>query len=490
MLKIARLAALLAVMLLAGSCHDDAGSDRGAIQFSSALYVVDEDSSTAQVTLERVGGTEGDVYVTVYCAHGTARQGVDVDGCGTGEGVFWNDGQSTPRTFTVAITNDVEASGHKTLQWTLGPWDPHVPYIGARGEALMVIRDDEGNAPRIAFARVTPESMFGQPVAVAVAPADPTRLYVVEQAGRIAWYEPVQETQGTFLDITTQVVSGGERGLLGIAFDPDFATNRYFYVNYTTGSPLTTRISRFTATSPTQADPGSEAILLSFGQPFDNHNGGWLGFGPDGKLYIASGDGGDVNDPQNNGQRLDTLLGKVLRINADGTVPPDNPFANDGDAATLAPIWAYGLRNPWRGGFDRSTGELWFGDVGQGTREEIDLIVAGGNYGWKVCEGSVCSGAPPANYVPPIFDYTHASVGGSASVTGGYRYRGSVPAAAGQYFYADFINGQVWALDYNGTVQANHQVSRIDFPSSFGEGLDSELYVVSYGGTIYRLIGF
>ncbi len=338
--------------------------------------------------------------------------------------------------------------------------------------------------------RAFPNLGFNRPVFL-TAPSDGTnRIFVVEQDGRIYVFPNDRNVVGRtlFLDITGPVSrAGNEEGLLGLAFHPAYASNGYFYVYYSMANPRRSRISRFTVSAgdPNVADAGSELILLEFNQPFGNHNGGCLLFGPDGKLYISSGDGGSGNDPQNNAQNLGTLLGKILRLNDDGTVPADNPFI--AQAGARGEIWAYGLRNPWRMSFDRNTGDLWCGDVGQNRVEEIDLIVRGANYGWRDFEGdrpNIPGGLPP--FTPPVATYTHAL---GFSVTGGYVYRGTrVPSLFGAYMYADFVTNRVWALVWDGNqVVTNAQVMTASGGvASFGEDEAGELYFCSFDGNIYE----
>jgi glucose/arabinose dehydrogenase len=300
------------------------------------------------------------------------------------------------------------------------------------------------------------------------------------------------------------VVAGGERGLLGLAFHPNFQNNGFLYVNYTGGEPLETRISRFSVrpADPGQADPASELVLLTYLQPFANHNGGKIAFGPDGFLYISSGDGGDGGDPQNNSQNRQNLLGKLLRINVDATagerpygIPPDNPFVGNTEGFREE-IFAYGLRNVWKFSFDRANGQLWAADVGQSSREEINLITKGGNYGWRIMEGSICYNPPQncetAGLVLPVYEYAH-SAGIGRSITGGFVYRGnSLPALRGKYIYGDYISGNIWALGLreDGTAADNVLLLNAGFlVSGFGEDQNQELLVLSHGTgrKIYRL---
>ncbi len=335
------------------------------------------------------------------------------------------------------------------------------------------------------------------------------RLFIVRQSGYILIYDLDKDTllSTPFLDIDALVLSGGERGLLGLAFDPDFATNDYFFVNYTDNSGDTV-IARYKVSTgdPDIADPGSASIVLNIAQPFSNHNGGDIQFGPDGYLYIGTGDGGSGGDPGDRSQNPMNLLGKMLRIDVStaravqGTevcgggvgysIPGDNPF--DGDDGTCDEIWALGLRNPWRFSFDRLTGDLFIGDVGQGTWEEIDFQASessgGENYGWRCYEGdhayNTSGCGPQGDYDGPILEYSH-SLG--YSVTGGYRYRGSIPGLYGNYVYADYGTGRVWfANNDGGPWTATEWGVTAPGVSSFGEDESGELYLLLLGGNVYR----
>jgi len=325
---------------------------------------------------------------------------------------------------------------------------------------------------------------------------DRERLYVVEQGGRIRVVRNGQLQATPFLDVSDRVSTGGERGLLGLAFHPRFAQNRRFFVNYTDPAG-DTRLAEFTASSADAASAASERVLLRVAQPFPNHNGGGLAFGSDGYLYAGLGDGGSAGDPLGNGQRLDTHLGKMLRIDVDAgapyAVPADNPFRGRGGA--LPEIWAFGLRNPYRFSFDRVTGELYVGDVGQGAVEEIDVAAprAGGqNYGWNVTEGSACyrppSGCDKAGITGPVFEYDHSQ---GCSVTGGVVYRGCrMPDLGGTYFFGDFCRGSVRSFRYaagQATDVREWSLSGVSAVSSFGTDADGEVYVVDYDGEVYRL---
>lgn len=327
----------------------------------------------------------------------------------------------------------------------------------------------------------------------------PDRLYLVLQPGRIMAFDNVPDPSSpeTFLDIRGRVSDrGNEEGLLGLAFDPDYQNNGYFYVYYSAASPRRSVIAQYQAGPGTErVDTSSEKIIMEIGQPFSNHNGGHIAFGPDGYLYVGVGDGGSGGDPRGHGQNLGTLLGTILRIdvgaldeNGSYAVPEDNPFVGVEGARTE--IWAYGLRNPWRFSFDGETGELWAGDVGQNKLEEVDIIKAGGNYGWNIMEGSSCfrdSGCDSDELALPVAEYGRD---GGCSVTGGYVYRGSrIPSLVGAYLYGDFCTGRIWALRYEGgRVVKQALIADTDLQiSSFAEGPDGEVYVLSFTGEIARL---
>jgi glucose/arabinose dehydrogenase len=330
------------------------------------------------------------------------------------------------------------------------------------------------------------------------APRGDARLFVVEQPGRIRVIENGQLLATPFVDLTSRISAGGERGLLGLAFHPSYATNGFFYVNYT-DTRGDTRVERYTVsrTDRNRADVATSLLLLAIPQPYANHNGGMLAFGPDGKLYVGTGDGGSGGDPLGNGQSLSTLLGKLLRVDVDaGTpyaVPRDNPFA--GRAGARTEIWAYGLRNPWRFAFDPPSNRLYIADVGQGRVEEIDVArdsEAGLNYGWNVMEGSECynaTGCRKDELRQPVAEYDHGSTGG-CSITGGYVYRGSIAGIRGHYFYADYCRGWVRSirLDGAGAVAERREwnVGTLGSVTSFGVDAAGELYVMSANGRVWR----
>lgn len=341
--------------------------------------------------------------------------------------------------------------------------------------------------------RVLVASGLNQPLYLTHA-GDPD-LYVVQKSGQIRLIENGQLRQAPFLDIASRVSTGSEQGLLGLAFHPNYAQNAYFFVNYT-NTAGDTIIARFTADRSAKTAAGSsERVLLTIDQPYDNHNGGWIGFGRDGMLYIATGDGGAGGDPGNRAQNPSSLLGKMLRIDVNGTgsgsysIPSDNPSLG----GRITEVWALGLRNPWRASFDRQTGDLWLGDVGQDSREEINLGTGGGrglNYGWKVMEGNNCYGSSTCNrsgLTLPVFDYGR---GDGYSVTGGYVYRGSrFPRMQGRYFFGDFGSGNLWSLRQSGSSWTRRtELSGVSGLASFGEDSAGELYVISmFGGQVWRL---
>jgi glucose/arabinose dehydrogenase len=366
-----------------------------------------------------------------------------------------------------------------------------------------VAGDATGPLPQVKLERVAGPLTFKNMTGMYEIPGTPGRFLVLEKPGRVLAVEVARpaETMMVPLDIQDRVDdSSTELGLLGLAFAPDFATSRVFYVNYTAGGPLRTVVSRFRAdTGLVRVDPRSEEKIIEIGQPYTNHNGGEIRFGPDGMLYIAMGDGGSANDPQGNGQKRDALLGKMLRIDVGGTssgrayrIPPDNPFA--GQQGTREEIWALGMRNPWRFTFDRQTGAMWAGDVGQNAREEVDIIKKGANYGWNIMEGAQCRGGGDncnrTGLELPVIDYPTA--GGNCTVIGGFVYRGeAIAALRGAYVYGDYCSGRVWALRYDGSrVTEQAQIASVGGQmSSFGEDSRGELYALGYGdrGAIFKL---
>ena len=347
------------------------------------------------------------------------------------------------------------------------------------------------------------EKMSGlrNPVDLAHAKDGSGRTYVVEQIGLVQAFDDGFIGQSPFMDIRDRVSCCGERGLLGIAFPVDFSSSRTLYVNYTTTAPgsLQTRVSRFRLLPDAhQVDPDTEEILLQFHQPWRNHNGGQIAFGPDGYLWIGTGDGGSAADPQDNGQKGQTLLGKLLRIDVSAAsaapyvIPPDNPFIGNDDF--LDEIWAYGLRNPWRFSFDRQTGDLYIADVGQNAWEEVNFQPAGSpggeNYGWRIMEGLHCfnpsTACPTAGLTMPVVEYDRIS---GLSITGGYVYRGQDhPTLQGIYFFADYVTGNIWGLrQVNGVWESELLLDSPYNVSSFGEDEAGNLYILHYNGTIFQV---
>jgi glucose/arabinose dehydrogenase len=343
-----------------------------------------------------------------------------------------------------------------------------------------------------------PNLVFNQPVALLQHPTDTSRWYVVEQAGLVLTFsDPMAVSADVFIDIGTKVTSGGEGGLLSMAFHPAFDVNGAFFLSYTgPGTPLISYIARFTSMDDgISADPLTEEIILSVDQPYGNHNGGHIAFGPfDGYLYIGLGDGGSVGDPLQNAQDTQTLLGSMLRIDVDGPVPygipADNPFV--GGSTGLPEIYAWGFRNPWRWSFDIQTGDLWLGDVGQNRWEEIDRVEVGANYGWNILEGNNCYPVDPcstAGLAPPVVAYDRSQ---GVSVTGGYVYRGAaLPGLFGDYVYGDFGSGTVWRLTdtQQGGTTSELLINSGARIASFAQDHDGEIYLIDYGvGEILRFV--
>ncbi len=373
--------------------------------------------------------------------------------------------------------------------------------VSAQGQSLTSIRIAGG---------------LRSPLYLVSPPGDKERLFVVQQDGKIR----IMDMEGALRPdpfITISVLFGGERGLLGLAFHPDYDDNGFFYVNYSQPGNGATVIARYKVSDndPDIADPNSAMKLLTIGQPFGNHNGGWIDFGPDGYLYIGMGDGGSGGDPGDRAQNKKVLLGKMLRIDVNGddfpqdpnrnyAIPKDNPFVKDPDAADE--IWAYGLRNPWRNAFDRETDDLYIGDVGQSAREEIDFqpgsSKGGENYGWKCMEGNLCfrqsngCACNDPDLSDPIHDYGR---GFGGCVTGGYVYRGgAIRGLDGTYFFADFNTSRIWSFRYDGkevsefTERTTELKPRGGFQinsiAAFGEDDNGELYICDLGGEVFKII--
>ena len=368
--------------------------------------------------------------------------------------------------------------------------------------------DPPSEPPGILTQRVFPQLAFDQPLLMLQAPGDDTRWFVVEKGGSVrAFPNDENATLGdveTFVDLSLQVDSTfGESGLLGMAFHPDFATNREVFLSYTrTGGPLESVVSRFVVDADGDVDIASEEEILTVAQPNANHNGGNIVFGPDGFLYVGLGDGGGEGDPNENGQDTTTLPGSVLRLDVDSAspyaIPQDNPFASNpqcvapDNASDCPEIFAWGFRNPWRFSFDRATGELWLADVGQNAFEEVDRVERSGNYGWDEREGAHCFEPPEGcstDNIDPITEYTHAL---GSSITGGYVYRGSdIPDLAGFYVFGDFGSGRIWAV-HSASEQGVEPFELEDTGlgiASFAESNAGELFVVDLNaGTLHQIV--
>ncbi len=376
---------------------------------------------------------------------------------------------------------------------TLGPREAAGEKLQSRVPGDVVLRGDPDGLAPIRIVHAFPKLRFRRPLYLGAQPDGSKRLWVLEQDGRIWSFpnRPDADKPHLLLDISPKVYRRhNEEGLLGLAFHPDFAKNRILYLHYSANSPRRGVISRFRMNrAKTAIDPRSERVVLEQRQPWGNHNGGGIEFGPDRMLYITLGDGGRANDPLGSGQDLSTWLGAMLRIDVgDGTgaykVPKDNPFV--GRRGVKPEIWAYGLRNVWRFSFDRLTGELWAGDVGQNAWEEISILTRGGNFGWNVREGKHAfrGGRKTPDMIDPVIDHDTSE---ARSITGGYVYRGKkMPALQGAYLYADYATGWVWALRYDGEKVTQHvRVGRGGAVSSFGEDAEGELYFTAFDGRIY-----
>jgi glucose/arabinose dehydrogenase len=461
---------------------------------------------------ELVAGTVYTIVWTVTIDH--ALENWDLHYSTTGVGGPW---------IPIAIdlpAGDPSAGSMHTYEWT-------VPLESSNQVRVKIVQDNEitdyedAGGADLAIVPATPLTTqeiatgLSYPVHLTAVPGDASRLFVVEQTGRIRIVKNGTLLSRPFLDIHDRVKFVGEQGLLGLVFHPDYANNGYFYVNYTAAVPEgQTVVSRF-AVSMTDADSAvaaSEFTILDQPQPYSNHNGGMIAFSPhDGYLYVGMGDGGAGGDPDNNAQSGDTRLGKILRVDVDGgspyAIPNGNPFINDPN--TLDEIWAIGVRNPWRWSFDRMTGDLWIADVGQGTWEEIDFqpfwSYGGENYGWRLKEGNHCYN-PSSNCDPgsvledPIHEYDHVvgPYGYRCSITGGYVYRGcAVPDLAGTYFFGDYCTGEIWSLRYDGVAVQVFQDRTAEILggntfniSAFGQDALGELYVLDFSadGRVLKIV--
>jgi len=369
---------------------------------------------------------------------------------------------------------------------------------GCEEKIVVNSKTDDNVKPKpIQIVEAFPNLLFERPVDLQSAHDGSNRVFVVEQEGVVSVFENTSgvSSKNTFLDISDAVDDkGNEEGLLGIAFHPNFKNNGFFYLNYTVSSSETL-ISRFSvsAPNPNMADSSSELVLLRFDQPYGNHNGGQVAFGPDGFLYISVGDGGSGGDPKLNGQNPETLLGSILRIDVDKVqnglnygIPEDNPFVNH--PTNKKEIYAYGLRNPWRLSFDSETKQLWCADVGQNAYEEVDIIEKGANYGWNEMEGlhAFKSGKDSNAFAKPVLEIAQST--GDKSITGGFVYRGaSAKNLMGQYIFADYVSGRIYGLSKDGGSYKNATLIDTDLNiSAFGTDDSQELYLCAFDGKIYR----
>jgi len=363
---------------------------------------------------------------------------------------------------------------------------------------LLVCASTAHAAPEANFEVAFPNLRFNKPVYITFPPDGSDRLFVLEQDGRVLWFnnQPGVEQAHLAIDLRRRVRrSNPEEGLLGLAFHPDFKTNGQVFLHYSASRPRRNVLARFEMDLARKLiDPATEQVLLEVKQPYGNHNGGMIQFGPDGYLYVSLGDGGETGDPHNHAQNTATLLGAILRLDVDHqqpglsyAIPQDNPLVDNPNAR--GEIWAYGLRNAWRFSFDRATGRLWAGDVGQFKWEEIDLITKGGNYGWNLWEGNhrYDRREEPGPFIKPIMEHER---GQAQSITGGYVYRGQqVPTLHGAYVYGDFATGLIGSLRYDGQKVTQHDyLAHVLAISSFGEDQNGELYLTSYYGQIYKML--
>lgn len=358
------------------------------------------------------------------------------------------------------------------------------------------LTDQDGHRPALALRPIVTAGLV-QPLYLTHAGDGSGRLFVVEQGGRIRVLAHELLQPAPFLDLSDRVLAGGERGLLGLAFHPDFARNGRLFVSYTRQPDGATVVAEYRRDSKIDQVGRQERVLMALAQPFANHNGGMIAFGPDGALYIGRGDGGGRGDPDHRAQNPDDLLGKILRLDVDGgepyAIPVDNPYVSGGGRPE---IYAIGFRNPWRFSFDRKSGVLWVGDVGQHAWEEVDAVVRGGNYGWRLMEGRHCflpkTDCDGSGLQLPVLEYGHEA--GRCSITGGYVYRGQIQAALKDvYVYGDYCTGEIMGARveggaYSGVAEGAQVLFRSGLRiSSFGEDQEGELYVVDHGGGIYRV---
>ena len=497
-----------AALLLLGACGGGDG-DRGTGGGGDPPPGADTTPPTAPANLVASAGTATAVRLQWDAATDTGGTGV------AGYRIFRNGAAEPLATVTATTYDDSDVEPDTRYVYTVRAFDgAEPPNVSApSNEAAVTTPAGTAGEPRLTTVRAYPQlPAFDAPVLALQAPGDGSTWYVVEQAGRVLSFDddPAVATVRTFLDLRSRVDSGGEAGLLGMAFHPAWPADPRVYLSYTAtvDDAFVSRITELRSRDGgATLDVQGERVLLTVAQPARNHNGGHLAFGPDdGLLYAGFGDGGGAGDssaPIGNGQRLTTLLGKMLRLDVAGDgvygIPAGNPYAGNarcdgGTGDALCPeIYAYGFRNPWRWSFDRATGELWVADVGQGAREEVDRVEAGGNYGWRCFEGtqpfdSDC-GPNAGTSLPPVAEYDHSA---GRSVTGGYVYRGAAfPGLAGRYVFGDFITGRLWQLP--ASVQPTRGVTATEAVEtglslvSFAEDAAGELYALDYAGALHRV---
>jgi len=445
------------------------------------------------------------VTITAPASGGTVAQGAEVGFAGNATDP--EDGLLSGGALTWLSSLDGTLGSGETLSvYTLSPGVHTITLRATDGDGGVATTTVQLTVTAVvaSYGLLEISRALSEPVLLTHVPGDATRLFIVEKTGRVRIIQNGTLLGTPFLDLSDSISTGGEQGLLGLAFPPDYAESGRFFVSYTSPrgarSGGTSVIASYAVSggNPNVADPASGATVLEVEQPYENHNGGMIAFGPDGLLYVGLGDGGGGGDPLNTGQDRSDLLGSLLRLDVSGpsgyVVPPTNPYA--GSTQFAPEIWNWGLRNPWRFSFDRGTGDLYIGDVGQGSREEINVAPAastgGENYGWNDLEGTICynPGCSPAGTVLPVLDYTH---GIGCSVTGGYVYRGSaIPALVGHYLYADYCSGWVRSFRYSGGQAVDRQDQPALSPggniTSFGQDATGELYVLTHGGVVYRIV--
>ncbi len=513
-LKLFQLTSILCLCSSLYACGGSSGGGTPAVGAANQAPVITSASGVSvpenTASVLSVLGTDADNDTLIYSLSGGADQSLFSINTASGALIFNNApdfetplDSDTNNIYLIQVSvSDSSSSVNQQISVTVTDLAEAQSGLSVRpSNTSCIVPDAPVVSSAIQLTRVFTNLSFNQPVALRQSPVISDRWYVAEQSGRIKTFLSNDAVATDFANLSPRIsTAGNEMGLLGLAFHPNFSTNNFVYAYYSVASSGPENhqsvLARFTASSATTLDLNTELEILRINQPFNNHNGGNILFGPDGFLYIGMGDGGDAGDPNNNAQNNATLLGKMLRINVDATasgnnysIPADNPFVG---VAGLDEIYATGLRNPWRWSFDSLTGDLIAADVGQVTKEEIDIVVKGGNYGWRCYEGNSAfntSGClPQSSYIAPIFEYAR-SVG--FSITGGYVYRGTaIPALYGTYIYSDFGSGPIWGItDPAGANPVNASLINASFfISAFAEDNNGELYVLNFSnGQILRI---